>query len=282
MSSSSSTTNVPKSARGTAPLPAIFPNVITSPGSPPGNQSPITHTIVQAFTKQRAASGKAAIKAGNHADTKLRIITFLAPPPSHQDPLRTMSVDQLATLSDPDLVHQALQLLTTDNLSGSVRLADGSAVSMRGCIIEFVNNSKTREGRELKKQLNERLGELKALLNVERFTNKQTDDGSEFSPDSDFSSIGLFDDDEEISSAVKRKRLSTLAEVTVGTATERQDKTKRRIKPTNRLGTNVRDCICTRLKVVRFRRIVLYSWFRPVKRSPLFLYSRLTCSPRRR
>ena len=191
MSSSSSTTNVPKSARGMAPLPAIFPNVITSPGSPPGNQPPVTHTIVQAFTKQRAASGKAAIKAGNHADTKLRIITFLAPPPSHQDPLRNMSVDQLATLSDPDLVHQALQLLTTDNLSGSfvwltVRLVI-LMISMRDCIIEFVNNSKTREGRELKKQLNERLGELKALLDVERFTNKQTDDGSEFSPDGDFS-----------------------------------------------------------------------------------------------
>ena len=75
-----------------------------------------------------------------------------------------MSVEQLVTLSDPDLVHQALQLLTTDNLSGSVRLFDGSAVAMRDCIIEFVNNSKTREGHDLKKQLNERLGELKALF----------------------------------------------------------------------------------------------------------------------
>ena len=153
LSSSSSTTNVPKSARGTAPLPAIFPNVITSPGSPPRNQPPVTHTIVQAFTKQRVASGKAAVKAGNHADTKLRFIKFLAPPPSHQDPLRAMSVDQLATSSDPDLVHQALQLLTTDNLSGSDRLADDSAVSMRDCIIEFVNNSKAREGRELRKAI---------------------------------------------------------------------------------------------------------------------------------
>jgi hypothetical protein len=57
--------------------------------------------------------------------------------------------------------------------------------------------------------LNERLGEIKALLDVERFTNKQTDDGSEVSLDDDFS------------------------EVTVGTALERQDKTKRKIKPTN-------------------------------------------------
>ena len=134
-------------------------------------------------------------------------------------------VSAAATLSDPDLVHQALQLLSTKNLSGSVRLPDGSAVSMRDCIIEFVDNSKTREGREIKKQLNERLGELKALLDVERFTNKQTDDGSEVSLDADFSST--FDDADEISSLVKRKRLSTLAEVTVGTAQKRQDKTKR-------------------------------------------------------
>ena len=82
-----------------------------------------------------------------------------------------------------------------------------------------MNNSKTREGRELKKQLNERLGELKALLDVEKFTNQRTDDPSEHSLDDDLSSVGLFDDDEVISSAVKRKRLSTLAEVTVGTAT---------------------------------------------------------------
>ena len=164
-----------------------------------------------------------------------RIIQFLAPPPSHQDPLRVVPVDQFATLCDPDLVHQALQLLTTENLSGSFRLPDGSAVSMRDCIIELVGNSKTREGRKIKKQLNERLGELKALLDVERFTNKQTDDGSEVSLDDDFSSIGLFDDADEISSSVKRKRLSMLAEVIVGTAQERQDKTKRKINPTNRL-----------------------------------------------
>ena len=60
MSSSSATNNIvngssrnaPKSARGKAPPPAIFPNVITSPGSPPGNQPPVTHTILQAFTKR--------------------------------------------------------------------------------------------------------------------------------------------------------------------------------------------------------------------------------------
>jgi hypothetical protein len=75
--------------------------------------------------------------------SKNRIIQFLAPPPSHQDPLRVMPVDQLATLSDSDFVHQALQLLTTYNFSGSVHLPDGSSVSMRDCIIEFVGNSKT-------------------------------------------------------------------------------------------------------------------------------------------
>ena len=207
---------------------------------PVGPGSSVANTIQQSFNKQRVANSKAAVKAALHADTKNRIIQFLAPPPSHQDPLRVMSVDQLATLSDPDLVHQALQLLTTEIFSGSVRLPDGSAVSMRDCIIEFVGNySKTREGRKIKKQLNERLGDIKALLDVERFTNKQTDDGSEVSLDDDFSSIGLFDDADEISSSVKRKHLSTLAEVTVGTAPEHQDKIKRKIKPTNRFGTNV-------------------------------------------
>jgi hypothetical protein len=43
----------------------------------------------------------------------------------------------------------------------------------------------------------------------------------------------------EISSLVKRKHFSTLAELTVGTAQERQDKTKRKNKSTNRFGTNV-------------------------------------------
>jgi len=50
---------------------------------------------------------------------------------------------------------------------------------MKDCIIELVGNSNIREGREIKKQLTERLGEIKALLDVERFTNKQTGDGSE-------------------------------------------------------------------------------------------------------
>ena len=130
-------------------------------------------------------------------------------------------------------------MLTTDNFSGSISLPDGSAVSMKDCILEFVGNSKIREGREIKKQLTERLGEIKALLDVERFTNKQTDDGSEVFFDDDFSCIGLFDDADEIQSAVKRKRLATLAAVKVGAAQERQDKTKRKIKPTNRFGTNV-------------------------------------------
>jgi hypothetical protein len=74
---------------------------------------------------------------------------------------------------------------------------------------------------------------------VERFSNKRNDDESEVLFDDNFSSVELFDDADEVPSAVKRKRLSTLAEATVGAAQERQDKTKRTIKPTNRLGTNV-------------------------------------------
>jgi len=50
---------------------------------------------------------KAAQKAERHADTKARIIQFLAPPPSHHDPLRVTPVDQLAMLTDPALVNLA-------------------------------------------------------------------------------------------------------------------------------------------------------------------------------
>jgi hypothetical protein len=66
----------------------------------------------------------------------------LAAPASYNDPLRTLSVDQLSELSDAGLVDQALQVLTIDNFDGSLRLADGSTISMRECILEFANNSK--------------------------------------------------------------------------------------------------------------------------------------------
>ena len=95
--------------------------------SPVGIQPPVTNTILQSFDKQRVAINKAAVKAGLHADTKNRIIQFLAPPPSHQDPLRVMPVDQLAALSDPHLVHQALQLLTTANVGCVSRIASSSS-----------------------------------------------------------------------------------------------------------------------------------------------------------
>jgi hypothetical protein len=150
-----------------------------------------------------------------------------------------MSVDQLSTSTDRDLVHQALQLLTIDNVSGSVRLSDSSAVSMRDCIIEFAVNSKTREGRDIKAQLREKVGDLKAIVDVEKFKNKQNDDDADDLLDDNFSSIGMFDDADAASSSVKRKRLTTLAEAAVGKEHECADKTKRRIKPTNRLGTNV-------------------------------------------
>ena len=91
------------------------------------------------FVKQNS---KASDKADRHADTKARIVQFLAPPPSHHDLFRVTPVDQLAALSDPELVDKALQLFTTDNFSGSISLPDGSALSMRECILEFVHGKK--------------------------------------------------------------------------------------------------------------------------------------------
>ena len=152
MSSSSTTNTVQGSSRpaqksrGVAPSPAIFPNVITAPGSPPGHQPPVSNTIVQAFSKQRVAKDKAEVKAKAHADIRQRIVQFLSAPASHNDPIRTLSVDQLNELTDEELMHQAFSVLTIDNLGGTLRLADGSLVSMRQCIDEFAMTSKTRDG----------------------------------------------------------------------------------------------------------------------------------------
>ena len=136
-----SSRNAPNSTRGMAPPPVIFPNVITSPGSPPGLQPPVPNTIVQAFSKQRLAKDKAEVKAKAHADIRQRIVQFLAAPASHNDPLRTLSGDQLSALTDEQLMQQAFQVLTFDNIDGALQLGDNSFVSMRQCIDEFALTS---------------------------------------------------------------------------------------------------------------------------------------------
>ena len=177
MSSSSTTTNivqessrnVPKSSRGMAPPPAIFPNVITSPGSPPGHQPLVPHTIVQAFSKQRVAKDKAEVKAKAHADIRQRIVQFLAAPAAHSDPLRTLSGDQLNALTDEQLMHQAFQVLTFDNIDGALQLADNSIVSnsITQCIDEFALTSKTRDCANIKRLLKEKMHELEDIAEVE-------------------------------------------------------------------------------------------------------------------
>ncbi len=73
-----SSRRVPKSSRGMVPSPAIFPNVITSPGSPPGNQPPVTHTIEQALNHQGVARDKAKAKKEAHVDIRQRLVLNLS------------------------------------------------------------------------------------------------------------------------------------------------------------------------------------------------------------
>ena len=159
-------------SRGVAP-PPIFPNVITGPGSPPGNQPPLTNTIVQAFSKQRTAKEK----KNQYTDTRRRIINFLAAPAAFHDPLRILSVEQLSGLTDTELMDKhALMVFITDNVDGSLRLADGSSISMLQCINEFASHSTLREGASIRRRLKEKLSTLHAIAEVERYTAMHEDD----------------------------------------------------------------------------------------------------------
>ena len=209
-----SSRNAPNSTRGMAPPPVIFPNVITSPGSPPGLQPPVPNTIVQAFSKQRLAKDKAEVKAKAHADIRQRIVQFLAAPASHNDPLRTLSGDQLNALTDEQLMHQALQVLTFDNIDGALQLGDNSFVSMRQCIDEFALTSKTRDGAIIKRLLKEKMHELEDIAEVEKFKN-QDDDIDDFLGDN-LSGAGVLDFGDDIRPAAKRTLLTTMAGATVG------------------------------------------------------------------
>jgi hypothetical protein len=198
----------------------------------------VVNTIVQAFSKQRVNKDKIAKRDEAHVDTRKRIIQFLTAPASYNDPLRALSADQLSELSDADLVGQALQVLTADNLGGSLRLADGSAIFMRECILEFANNSKTREGSAIKPRLKDWLNDLQDIVEVERYKSMHDDD--DIDPDSgdDFAGDGILNFDDDPSPSAKRKVHSTVAGATVGKQQVR-NADKRQHQPTNRLGINV-------------------------------------------
>jgi hypothetical protein len=198
----------------------------------------VVNTIVQAFSKQRVNKDKIAKRDEAHVDTRKCVVQFLAAPTSHNDPVRTLSVDQLSELTDADLVGQALQVLTTDNLGGSLRLADGSAISMRECILEFANNSKTRDGNAFKRRLKDRLNDLQAIAEVERYKKINDGDDIDFNSDDDFSGDGILNFDDDPSPSVKRKVHSTVAGATVGKKQIRHAD-KRPHQPTNGLGINV-------------------------------------------
>lgn len=111
-------------------------------GSPAGINPPVENTIAnayeKAFQKQRNAKEKAAAAAALHHDTRQRIVQYLASPTSHHDPLRLMPVEQLESLSDSELVRQALAFLTIDYKDGTVRLSDGITVSFKESASSYV------------------------------------------------------------------------------------------------------------------------------------------------
>ena len=113
---------------------------------------------------------KAIITAERHASTRQRLIEWIAPPPSHLDELRTMPATQLALLSDPDLVNQALLVMTVKNPQGSIVHGDGSGVLVEQLLKEFASNAKSRDGNAIKAQLRQHRQSLTEIALVDRYT----------------------------------------------------------------------------------------------------------------
>jgi hypothetical protein len=201
----------------------------------------VPQTIEQSFNKARSNKEKALLLKASHDKTRQTILQLLTPPASHQDPLRSMPIEQLLTLSDAALVHQALKLLTAGNPNGQVLSADGSFELMKECILEFAINCKTKDGPKIRRQLKGKSDELRAIADVQRFTKAQ-DDGDDIDDffDDEFIDESSFDvadvtDDPPLSG--KRKLQATLAGATVGKQQDRSEG-KRTHKPTNRFGIN--------------------------------------------
>ena len=111
-------------------------------------------------------------------------------------------------------MHQAFQVLTIDNVGGTLHLADGSFISMRQCINEFALTSKTRDGATIKRLLKEKLSELQDIEEVEKYKNQEDDIDAFF--DDDLSGDGILDFGDEFPSSIKRKLHTTMAGATVG------------------------------------------------------------------
>jgi hypothetical protein len=63
----------------------------------------VPQTIEESFNKARSNKEKALLLKASHDNTRETIVQLLAPPASHQDPLRSMPTEQLSTLSDTDI-----------------------------------------------------------------------------------------------------------------------------------------------------------------------------------
>jgi len=225
--------------------------------------------IRQAISKQRLQKEKIVLKANNHKDTRKRLEQFLAAPASHFDPLRTLSFNQLTGLSDEDLVHQALQVLTIDNLTGSLRF-DNSTIEMRQVILEFANNSKVRECNKIKKLLREREQDLQEISQVEKSkTGNNDDDIDMFFDSDDGGSSPTFDEPE---SSVQRQIQATVAGATMGKQQDRSSG-KRQHKPTERFGINVavkdkQVLYATQNRTLQQNKRLLTEPYRPPARAP--------------
>ena len=98
--------------------------------------------------QKQSTKGVKLGKERRHTEERVQLIQLLAPPSTHLDELRVMPVSQLNQLSDVDLVNQALQLVTNDDLYGYTRTGN---ISIPQLLTMFTTSAKSRDQPRLTK-----------------------------------------------------------------------------------------------------------------------------------
>ena len=205
--------------------------------------------------QKQSTKGVKLGKERRHTEERVQLIQLLTPPSTHLDELRVMPVSQLNQLSDVDLVNQALQLVTNDDLYGYTRTGN---ISIPQLLTMFTTSAKSRDQPRLTKLLKAHVATLKDIAKVDKYIRigeADDDNVNDMVDDIDSERISDTSVDDLFTSTTKvtdpaasralKKRVSavtrphsTLALATVGVVQQRLPN-KRKLNPTQFFGTRI-------------------------------------------